>query len=625
MGSSSDVVRAARSLGPRDPETFYKAQKRNRRATWRMVLLCLVATLLMGVPLTLVLTPLFYALTLVGAEVLNYFSMLPAGFLDNLNTLGKLAIQVADYYINGKGQLDPQTLVLGLAVMLLPGMIIAFLLWIGVLTLFRRGGVGGTLASLNAREPNRNDIKELQLIDVVEEMAIAAGLTAPKLMLVDSPGANAAAIGTSPADARIVISRRLLDDLNRDQLEALIGQLIGSIGNGDLRVAFMVTSVFETCGLLVTLINSPFGRESRSILWRILRYGFSSSSNQAAHAAEAEAVASLLSRSLDMGQSDIDRFFDSADKKRSLWRKFLSAIFFPFFFTNVAIELTLWFFLTVLLGPCMALVWRTRRYLADASAVQLTRNPDALASALQTLCQDSTAIPGSVWASHLFVLNPKRDTSMRDSQQQPPDQMRRAVALWQASKSGTVAIPADAATTAPAQVGPADIARFQAEIKDLQRAAMHGDTTAMTRLMSFGQAMAAASGSNFKMPNPADVIAAQRGDREAIARLRAQHESKPQLSNTGLQTQSMVSFHPSLKRRLKRLNRMGAHIAIGKRQMGLAASLFMLVLFLIIGPLMLVAAAGMLVVIAMMIMLNLMFLGLWLAIIHAIFLFLAHR
>src|SRR5690349_1775901 len=412
MGSSSDVVQTARSLGPRDPETFYKAQKRNRRATWRMAFLCLIATLLMGVPLTMVLTPLFYAFTLVVAEILNYFSMLPAGFLDNLNTLGKLAVQVADYYINGKGQLDPQTLALGLAVMLLPGMIIAFLLWIGVLTLFRRGGVGGTLASLNAREPNRNDIKELQLIDAVEEMAIAAGLTAPKLMLVDSPGANAAAIGTSPADARIVISRRLLDDLNRDQLEALIGQLVGSIGNGDLRVAFMVTSVFETCGLLVTLINSPFGRESRSILWRILRYGFSSSSSQAAHAAEAEAVASLLSRSLDMGQSDIDRFFNSADQKRSVWRKFLSAIFFPIFFTNVAIELTLWFFLTVLLGPCMALVWRTRRYLADASAVQLTRNPDALASALQTLCQDSTAIPGSVWASHLFVLNPKRDTSM---------------------------------------------------------------------------------------------------------------------------------------------------------------------------------------------------------------------
>src|SRR5215467_13069951 len=416
MGQPSDAAIPRRSFTLEQPETFYKAQKRNRRATWRMSFLCAVAALLMGVPLTLVLTPLFYAVTIIVAEIINYFSPLPPEFWQNLNTLGKLAIQVADYYINGKGQLDPQTLALGLAVMLLPGMIIAFLLWIGVLTLFRRGGVGGTLASLNAREPNRNDIKELQLIDVVEEMAIAAGLPSPKVMLLDSPGANAAAIGTSPGDARLVISRRLLDDLNRDQLEGLLGQLIGSIGNGDLRVAFMVTSVFETCGLLVTLINSSFGWESRGVLWRILRYGFSRSSSQAAQSAEAEAVASLLSRSLTMGQGDIDRFFDSAQQRKSFFRKLLSFIFLPIVFTNLAIELTLWFFLNVLLGPCMALVWRTRRYLADASAVQLTRNPDGLATALQRLSQDNTAIPGSVWASHLFVMNPKGDRSLRGSQ-----------------------------------------------------------------------------------------------------------------------------------------------------------------------------------------------------------------
>lgn len=623
MGSSSDVVGAARSLGPRDPETFYKAQKRNRRATWRMSFLCLVAALLMGIPLTLVLTPLFYTGTLIVAEILNYFSMLPAGFLENLNGLGKLAIQVADYYINGKGQLDPQTLALGLAIMLLPGIIMAFLLWIGVLMLFRRGGVGGTLASLNAREPNRSDLKELQLIDVVEEMAIAAGVTSPKLMLIDSPGANAAAIGTSPADARIVLSRRLLDDLNRDQLEALLGQLIGSIGNGDLRVAFMVTSVFETCGLLVTLINSPFGRESRGTLWRILRYGFGRSSSEAAKAAEADAVASLLSRSLELGKGDIDKFFDSAEQKKSLWRKVLSIIFFPIFFTNIAIEMTLWFFLTVLLGPCMALVWRTRRYLADASAVQLTRNPDALATALQALNQDSTAIPGSVWASHLFVLNPKGDSSARSSGQPNPGQMRQAVLAWEASKAETPGAQASAAPTA--QITTADVERFKAEMRQLQLAAMRGDMAAVTRLMSFGKAMAAATGTPIEMPNPADIIAAQHGDRAAIARLRVRHEAKPELANTGLSTQSMISFHPPLKRRIKRLNRMGAHIELGKRRMGFGAMVFMTVLFLIIGPLMLVAAAGILVVIAMMIMLNLLFLGLWLAVIHGIFTFLAHR
>ncbi|HKD15911.1 MAG TPA: M48 family metalloprotease [Candidatus Angelobacter sp.] len=620
MGPVPDAASPSRPFVLRDPETFYKAQKRNRHATWRMSLLCLIAALLMGIPLTLVLTPLFYAGTMVVAEIVNYFSPLPPEFWQNVNSLGQLAVKVGDYVINQKGTLDPQTLAFGLGLILLPGIVIALVLWIGVLALFRRGGVGGTLMSLNAREPDKNDLKELQLVDVVEEMAIAAGLLPPKVMLIDSPGANAAAVGTSPADARLVVSRRLLDDLNRDQLEGLLGQLIGSIGNGDLRVAFMVTSVFETCGLLVTLINSPFGRESRGVLWRILRYGFSRSSSQAAQAAEAEAVASLLSRSLEMGQGDIDRFFDSAEKKKSFWRKFLTFIFFPILFTNLAIELTLWFFLNILLGPCMALVWRTRRYLADASAVQLTRNPDALATALQRLSQDNTAIPGSVWASHLFVMNPKGDSSMSKGLQPTTDQKQRMLLAWESTRLAG----APQSTLRPPGTPPteADFARGMAEFRQTQLAAMRGDAQAINRLMVVGKAMGAFTGD---IPNPADIIAAQRGDQAAIARLRARHEEKPHLQTTGLQAQSMLSFHPPLKRRLRRLDRMGAHVEVATRKMGFGATLVMLVLWMIIGPLLLVAGGAMLVAIAMIIMLNLMFLGLWLMVIHGIFWWLGHR
>lgn len=618
MSTAPEGSGASRPIGPANPETFYKAQKRNRRATWRMSFLCLVATLLMGIPLTLVLTPLFYGVSLIGAEIWNYFSPLPPEFWQNANALGRLAMQVGDYYINHKGTLDPQTLGLAAALLLLPGIVIAFLLWLCVLALFRRGGVGGTLLSLNARDPNRNDLKELQLIDVVDEMSIAAGLTSPKVMLVDGEGANAAAVGTSAADARLVISRRLLDDLNREQLQGLLGQLIGSIGNGDLRVAFMVTSVFETCGLLVTLINSPFGRQSRSTLWRILRYTFRRSSDQAGQAAEAEAVASLLSGCLETGKGDIDRFFDSAEQTKSKWKKFLSFVFFPILFTNLAIELTLWFFLNVLLGPCIALVWRTRRYLADASAVQLTRNPDGLATALQRLSQDNTAIPGSVWASHLFVMNPKGDSSIRRGQQATTDQKQRMYLAWENTRPGA---PQAAALPAGASPSEADIARALGEFRENQRAAMRGDAQAINRLMLFGRAMGAFSG---EMPNPADVVAARQGDQAAIARLRARHECQPQ-GTAGLQAQSMVSFHPPLKRRIKRLDRMGAHVDVAERKMGFGASTFMLVLWMILAPLLLVAGAAMLAAIAMMIMLNLIFLGLWLAVIHGIFLWLGHR
>jgi Zn-dependent protease with chaperone function len=612
------------SVGPatafvlRDPETFFRAQKRNRRATWRMSALSAFAAFIMGVPLTLALTPLLYVLTLVVAELVNHFSPLPPEFWRDVHSMARIGVRLGDYFFNHKGTLDPNELVLGALLFLLPGILVAFGLWLSVLALFRRGGVGGALLSFAAREPNQSDLKELQLADATQEMAIAAGLPAPKLMLVDSPGANAAAIGTSAKDARIVISRRLIDDLNRDQLQALLAHLIGSIGNGDLHIAFTVTSVFETCGLLVTLINSPFGRQSRGTLWRIVRYTFFGAGSDGAKAAEADAVAGMLAGGMEMSSTDIDKFFNS-QQKPGIIKKFLRFVFFPIVFTNIAIEITLWFFNAVLLGPCMALVWRTRRYLADASAVELTRNPDALAGALERLSQDNSAIPGGSWATHLFVINPQGDTSVRIQSGPSPEQIRQAATVWAASS---------AAGASPAAVGPADYARLKQEMMATGFAAFRGDPQAAARIQAFAEAMAAAHGedaASLHIPNFADLAAARRGDRAAIQRLRAakSHQSAQAPAKggqTGFENQSFLPFHPPLKKRLKRLARMGAHLRDNRdRKTSMGGRLVMAVLMLILVPLMALVAGLMLVVIAMMIGLNLFFLTLWLAAIHAIF------
>jgi len=627
-----DSASDARPFQPRNPETFFAAQRRNRRATRRMSALGIFAAMIMGVPLTLVLTPLIYAGTLLMAEIINHFSPLPPEFWQSANDVGQLASRVGNYFFNHRGTLDTNALIKAIALFLLPGMVMAFVLWLTTVVLFRRGGVGGALASMQAREPNQADLKELQLADVVQEMAIAAGLPAPKLMLVDSSGANAAAIGTSPADARIVISRRLIDDLDRDQLQALLAHLVGSIGNGDLRIAFTVTSVFETCGLLVAIINSPFGHQSRSAIWRMVRYTFSRGSSDSARAVEAEAVASMLAGGLDMNSTDVDRFFNKANP--GLLRKFFRLVFFPILFTNMAVELTLWFFLGVVVGPCMALIWRTRRYLADASAVELTRNPDALAGALQRLSEDNSAIPGGTWATHLFVINPQGDHTARDPQV-TPEQLRQAAEVW----AGTASSGGDVAT-GPGPIGPGISATVTAysslrsEIMAAGLAAARGDAQAAARMQAFMQAMAAAHGEDaaqFHMPNLADVTASRHGDREAIARLQAQNQQEraqrqDKHGETGLQAQSFLSFHPPLKKRLKRLEKMGARFSEGAHaRMSVGARVVMAVLFVVIVPLLAVAAAGMLVVIAMMIMLNLVFLSLWLAVIHAIFVWLNAR
>jgi Zn-dependent protease with chaperone function len=602
------------------PETFFKAQKRNRRATWRMSALSGFAAFIMGVPLTLILTPLLYAVTLVVADIINSFSQLPPQFWQDADNLAKLGVRLGDYFFNQKGTLDPQELAVGMALILLPGMVLVFLLWMGILLLFRHGGVGGTLASLNAREPNQADLKELQLADVVQEMAIAAGLPAPRVMLIDSSGANAAAIGTSSQDARIVVSRRLLDDLDRDQLQALLASLIASIGNGDLRIAFDVTSVFEASGFIITLINAPFGKQSRTILWRIIRYTFRRATGDA-KSVDADEVAELLADTLDVNSTDIDQFFNQQNPR--FIKKVFRVLLFPFVFTNLAVELTLWFFLTVMLGPCMALLWRTRRYLADAGAVEFTRNPDALAGALQRLSEDTTAIEGGEWASHLFVVNPKGDTSLRGLA--PSDeQMRKALAAWRTTENiGGGAIGPVEASPAQAQAAPGTYQQVRKQIMATALAAATGNAKAVARMQGFAQLMGADPSLGVDgMPSVNDILLAQRGDRDAMMRIRMQRQARQQAGRsgrqgqTGMESKNFLSFHPPLKKRAKRLQRMGSHLDAPTRRYGLGMTIFTAVLWLIIGPLLLAAGALMLMVIGMMILFSVVFLTLWLTVIH---------
>jgi Zn-dependent protease with chaperone function len=626
-----EATKSARNFGPLNPETFFAAQKRNRRATWRMSALCAFAAFIMGVPLTLVLTPLLYVMAMIALEIVNHFSPQPE-LLQYADGLAKLGLRVADYVINQKGTLDPGELASGLALVLLPGMAVAFGLWFAMLALFRHGGVGGTLASMNAREPNPSDLKELQLVDAAQEMAIAAGLPAPKIMLVDSIGANAAAVGTSAHDARIVISRRLLDDLDRDQLQAILGHLVGSIGNGDLGIAFTVTSVFETCGLLVNLINAPFGKESRSRLWRVARYMLGGGTPEK-RAADAAAIAESLATSLDGDTPEMDKYFNQGNP--GLIKKAYRFIMFPLMFTNMVIEITLWFFLNLLLGPCMAMLWRTRRYLADASSVELTRNPDALARALQCLSEDNTALDSGSWASHLFVVNPKGDSGLR-GQQPSQQQMAKAIQAWASTAHMMSAQDTANLYDAPVAAGGAagvaenDWPSVRQEIITTVKAAATGNQQAVARLRAIAEMMGERLPVGLgDLPNFADVEAASHGDMAAIQRLKqaqqGRRQPQPRRGQSGLQMQSFVAFHPPLVKRAKRLQKMGSHMIAPVRAGGWVLTVFMTLLYAIIVPLLTVAGGLMLIVIGMLIGMNLMLLAVWLSAIHWIFVWLNGR
>lgn len=594
---------------PQGRESFFDAQARNRRATWRMSVVCSLGATLLGVPLALIITPLIYGITLIVADLLSLFTTLPSGFWDSANEVSRLGAVALGWLLQQK-RADPELLASGAAVMLLPGILLSFSIWLTVYFMFRRSGTGGALLALDARQPNPADLKELQLTDVVEEMAIAAGLPAPVVMLIDTQSANAVALGSSPKSASIIVTRGLVDELTRDELQAVLAHLIASIGNGDLRIALRMTSVLEVCGFLVALINAPFGPQSRHTLKQIVGFLLRGKSNPG----EAAAVANLLRRSADLDTDDIDTFFDPA-AGRSRLRSIRNFIFFPIFFTNMAVKLLLWFFSSAVLGPSLAMLWRTRQYLADASAVQLTRNPQSLASALQKLNAAPGEIPGGDWASHLFLASP-RQTSRDDSPTFNARQKQMLAQAWGATEG----------RNKPASTS-ADFAQISKQFSGTLQAALGGDPVAIERVRVLYQNVATADPALIaQFPNPDDLFAARRGDLAAVSRLRTfrpRPESRQNNENSSGKgsISSFVDFHPPLKRRLKRLARLGAQVDIGGTDP--KEKTIVLVLSLLLGPFAIAAVALLLLLIVITTLASLTFTVIWLAVIHKLFTFIA--
>jgi Zn-dependent protease with chaperone function len=348
----------------------------------------------MGIPMSVVVTPLVLAALLLVLDLIY----LVAPRLDLLPWIASLGpspgspplSDAATGVVLALGLIGPGALVMGMA-------------WLGTRTLVRRAGPEALVRALGGRPPRPGDLEELQLDNVVTEMAIAAGVKPPRVMLLDGPVANAAALGTSPEDAVVLVSRRLLDEVNRDETQAVVAHLIGSVGNGDLRVALSLLSLHRTVALVMTALGATFGPDSRRALFRVVRLMW----RQPATSSEAEAAAQvdeLFAHAEEMHDRDMDRL----SRKRTTP---LDVLRFPLLMAHFAIWLCRLAFMSLVVGPLLALLWRSRRYLADSTAVQLTRNPDAVAQALASLSAKGGLVPGAGWAAPLFIIGPRSGRS----------------------------------------------------------------------------------------------------------------------------------------------------------------------------------------------------------------------
>ncbi len=238
----------------------------------------------------------------------------------------------------------------------------ASVLWIVVALLF---GDRILLGMTGAEEVTPEE--ETQLHNVVEEMAIAAGLPKPRVFVIETPALNAFATGLKPEKSAVAVTRGLLDKLTRHELQGVVAHEMGHIANNDVLYA---TAIGVVVGLIALITDT---------LFRSLRYG-------------------RLGRSRRRGGGQGGKGGGGA----------------------VALVMLVVLVVAILAPLAAKLVQmaisREREYLADATAVRLTRSPLGLIGALEKIDGSSERFEGANRAvQHLFIANPLRKFSERST------------------------------------------------------------------------------------------------------------------------------------------------------------------------------------------------------------------
>lgn len=206
------------------------------------------------------------------------------------------------------------------------------------------GGSRSVLGMVGARRATHEE--DQVLVNVGEEMALAAGIPMPEVWIIDDSSPNAFATGWHPRKAAVCFTTGILKKLDRDELQGVMAHELAHIRNYDTR---LMLTLALTVGILV-MLRDAFLRNSRGS-----RRGSKSSGS---------GVLAILA------------------------------------------------ILLILLAPLFAVllkmaVSRNREYLADASAVQFTRNPNGLASALLKIASDPDPLEaGNHAVEHMFIVNP---------------------------------------------------------------------------------------------------------------------------------------------------------------------------------------------------------------------------
>jgi heat shock protein HtpX len=222
------------------------------------------------------------------------------------------------------------------------------------------------LRSVNAHPADPK--KDIYLINTIEGIAIAAGVPAPKAYIMDSEEMNAFATGNDPQHSSIAVTSALLKNLNRSELEGVIGHEMSHIRNYDIRFATLVA-------VLVGLVAI---------------------------------IAELFLRSLWLGGASGSR------DRRGEGGLILILI-------GIVVAAVAMVFSRIV----QATISRRREYLADAGSAELTRNPEELASALEKISKvNQGKMLASEAVAHMFFVDPLKSPLETLFDTHPPIQER---------------------------------------------------------------------------------------------------------------------------------------------------------------------------------------------------------
>ena len=230
--------------------------------------------------------------------------------------------------------------------------------------LFASSGAVGSfiLSSLRARELPKHPrtAPQRQLRNIVRELSIAASLPEPKVYLIDDQAINAMATGVSPEQAAIAVTTGALEALDREELSGVIAHELAHVRNYDIRFGLYLAGIAALFALVADLALN---------ILRIVGRGNRSSRSSSGGGGAVLMIVVLLVAVVCGVIGGVGLLFIRAASSRS------------------------------------------RELLADASAVEITRNPEGLARALTKIAgaSDRTVDTASSGSAHLFFTEPKEE------------------------------------------------------------------------------------------------------------------------------------------------------------------------------------------------------------------------